>query len=58
MGGNFYVVKLYERMQAELDGSAREICERMLLDEFMQEEFQGLGMNVHILPDTPNFGGI
>jgi len=26
-------------MQAELDGSAREICERMLLDEFMQEEF-------------------
>jgi hypothetical protein len=45
-------------MQAELDGSAREICERMLLDEFMQEEFQGLGMNVHILPDTPNFGGI
>ena len=58
MGGNFYVVKLYERMQAELDGSSREIFERMLLDEFMQEEFQELGMNVHILPDTPNPGGI
>jgi hypothetical protein len=45
-------------MQAELDGSSREIFERMLLDEFMQEEFQELGMNVHILPDTPNPGGI
>ncbi len=58
VGGNFYIVKLYERMQAELDGSAREICERMLLDEFMQEKSQGLGVNVHILPDPPNSGAM
>ena len=58
VGGDFYIAKLYEKMQAELDGPARELCQRMLFDEFMQEKSQGLGVNVHILPDPPSSGAM
>ena len=53
VGDNYYIVKIYEKMGAEFDKAARDLCSRMLLDQFLQEKSAAFGVKVHILPDPP-----
>jgi hypothetical protein len=54
VGGNFYVVNVFEKANSELDETAREICRRMLLDEFIRERSLEVGVSIHILPEPQN----
>ena len=54
VGGNFYVVNVFEKANAGLDETTREICQRMLLDEFVRERALEVGVNIHILPEPQN----
>ena len=53
-GGNFFVVNIFEKANADLDETAREICRRMLFDEFLRERSLEVGVNIHILPEPQN----
>jgi parvulin-like peptidyl-prolyl isomerase len=57
VGDNYYIVKIYEKMGAEFDKAARDLCSRMLLDQFLQEKSAAFGVKVHILPDPPPGAG-
>lgn len=54
VGGKFYVVQIFEKSNAKLDEITREICTRMLLDEFIRERVLESGVVVHILPEPQN----
>jgi peptidylprolyl isomerase len=54
VGGNFYVVNVFEKANSDLDETAREICRRMLLDEFIRERSLEVGVNIHVLPEPQN----
>ncbi len=54
VGRNFYVVNIFEKANACLDETAREICRWMLLDEFIRERALEVGVSIHILPEPQN----
>jgi len=54
VGGKFYVVNIFEKANNDLDETAREICRRMLFDEFLRERALEVGVNIHALPEPQN----
>lgn len=53
-GGKFYVANIFEKANNDLDDTAREICRRMLFDEFLRERSQEVGVIIHALPEPQN----
>lgn len=54
VGPHFYIANIYEKANTELDDVCREVCRRMLIDEFLREKSLDVGVDIYIFPEHQN----
>lgn len=47
--GQYYVVKIYEKMKSEMDDLVRATCEKTIVDTYIQERAAAKNVKIHVL---------